>query len=245
VRIAFALVAPGLVAITLPFGLLMPHWRQLYAGCILGALLAMYACLVDAPPEWIERKRRGRDGERRTASRLRPLTRHGWHAAHDIDSGRGNLDHVVVGPGGVFLLETKNLQGEAVIDAGRLTIRRGDDERDSWTMTPPLGPRLRRDAYRLHEDLNRIGRVRFVQGVVVLWCDFPARLVETDRVVYVHGDHLAAWLRGLPQTLAPPLVTEVARRLQDLETRGFPGPLTPNGARDVGAQGIPTAPIPA
>jgi hypothetical protein len=37
----------------------------------------------------------------------------------------------------------------------------------------------------------------WVTPVVVLWADFPARRVEHDGVVYVHGDELVGWLRSL------------------------------------------------
>jgi hypothetical protein len=33
---------------------------------------------------------------------------------------------------------------------------------------------------------------------VVLWADFPARRVEHDGVIYLHGDQLVNWLRSLP-----------------------------------------------
>lgn len=50
-------------------------------------------------------------GERAVAEELEPLTREGYHVFHDVPvekvEGSFNLDHVVVGPTGLFAVETK------------------------------------------------------------------------------------------------------------------------------------------
>ncbi|HEY4299649.1 MAG TPA: nuclease-related domain-containing protein [Candidatus Didemnitutus sp.] len=50
-------------------------------------------------------------GERMTAEEIEPLREHGWRIFHDVPGERGgfefNIDHVLVGPGGVFSIETK------------------------------------------------------------------------------------------------------------------------------------------
>lgn len=48
----------------------------------------------------------GAAGERIVAQRLRRLPR-AWTVLHDIDRGRGNVDHIAIGPRGVFTIETK------------------------------------------------------------------------------------------------------------------------------------------
>jgi hypothetical protein len=194
-RIAFAIVAPVVGALTMLPTLIWPTWWQFYAGCALGSLAALYTCLLGAPPEWIARKRRGRDAERRTEKQLRPLERRGWRAVHDIAQPRGNFDHVLAGPGGVFLLETKTFTGQATLsDNGRLVITRGTDERDRWTPVPPIGPTVKRAAFDLREDLVRRTGIRWVQGVVVLWSDFPGGEATRSGIVYIHGTKLRAWL---------------------------------------------------
>jgi hypothetical protein len=42
-----------------------------------------------------------------TASELRPLHRHGWRIANHFALGRSDIDHVLIGPGGVIAVETK------------------------------------------------------------------------------------------------------------------------------------------
>lgn len=50
-------------------------------------------------------------GERMTAEELEPLRARGWRVFHDVPAATGkqefNIDHVVIGPGGVFSIETK------------------------------------------------------------------------------------------------------------------------------------------
>jgi hypothetical protein len=57
--------------------------------------------------------RRGAAGERRTARLLEPLERHGWVVLHDLSvpGSRANLDHLVIGPGGVFVIDSKQYRG--------------------------------------------------------------------------------------------------------------------------------------
>ena len=79
--------------------------------------------------------RRGAAGERRTARLLDPLERHGWAILHDlaVPGSRANTDHLVIGPGGVFVIDSKHYRGRLQLDAsGRL-----------WHGRYPLAPTLR------------------------------------------------------------------------------------------------------
>ncbi len=63
---------------------------------------------LDAVPQHIERWAVGADGERQTEKALRRLERVGWHFIHDLDRpGAGNVDHLAIGPGGVYVLDSK------------------------------------------------------------------------------------------------------------------------------------------
>ena len=35
----------------------------------------------------------------------------GWHVIHDASLGRGNVDHILIGPSGIFTVETKSHPG--------------------------------------------------------------------------------------------------------------------------------------
>src|SRR3954452_18934163 len=65
---------------------------------------------------------RGALGEERTAATLRELPA-AWTALHDVRwPGRrfANIDHIVIGPGGVFVVDSKNWSGNITVSAGVL-----------------------------------------------------------------------------------------------------------------------------
>ncbi len=59
----------------------------------------------------LERHDRGATGEEQVGGLLDGLADRGWHAIHDVSLGHGNVDHVLIGPGGVFTVETKSHPG--------------------------------------------------------------------------------------------------------------------------------------
>jgi Nuclease-related domain len=61
---------------------------------------------------------RGALGERRTAQLLGRLERHGWTILHDlaIPGSRANIDHLLIGPGGVVVVDSKQYRGRLQLD---------------------------------------------------------------------------------------------------------------------------------
>jgi hypothetical protein len=57
--------------------------------------------------------RDGARGERATARRLRRLERHGYVVLHDLQvpGSHANLDHLAIGPAGVFIIDSKRYSG--------------------------------------------------------------------------------------------------------------------------------------
>jgi Nuclease-related domain len=66
--------------------------------------------------------RHGAEGERRTARLLAPLERHGYQVFHDLAVPRSpaNVDHVVVGPTGVYVIDSKRYRGRLRYLGGHL-----------------------------------------------------------------------------------------------------------------------------
>jgi hypothetical protein len=66
--------------------------------------------------------RHGADGERRTARLLAPMERHGFQVFHDlaVPGSPANVDHVVVGPTGVYVIDSKRYRGHLHYSAGHL-----------------------------------------------------------------------------------------------------------------------------
>lgn len=58
----------------------------------------------------------GAAGEEAVGPRLERLVKHGWHVLHSIPVGKGksDIDHLLVGPGGVYTVNTKNHPGGRV-----------------------------------------------------------------------------------------------------------------------------------
>ena len=89
-------------------------------GLVVGALGAMAAGwgLRFRPSPDASAWRREAAGERRTVRLLGQLGRQGWAVLHDlaIPGSQANLDHVVIGPGGVFVIDSKQYRGRLQLD---------------------------------------------------------------------------------------------------------------------------------
>src|SRR6202051_1293374 len=59
----------------------------------------------------VERRDRGATGEEHVGSLLEELADGDWRGIHDASLGRGNVDHILIGPPGVFTVETKSHPG--------------------------------------------------------------------------------------------------------------------------------------
>lgn len=59
----------------------------------------------------VERHDRGAAGEEHVGSLLDQLAAEGWRVIHDASLGHGNVDHIAIGPTGVFTIETKSHPG--------------------------------------------------------------------------------------------------------------------------------------
>jgi hypothetical protein len=149
--------------------------------------------------------RRGAVGERRTSRLLAPLERHGWVVLHDlaIPGSQANLDHLVIGPGGVFVIDSKQYRGRLQLDgAGRL-----------WHGRYPLALALRAVDF----EADRAARVLVDPDVVVVvpivavhGAQVPWDKVVTNGVPVVTARRLPSMLRALPAVLGPERVTGLA-----------------------------------
>jgi hypothetical protein len=193
IRPRLALAVLLALAAFLGLSILWPEWRLLYIGAGLGLSFTFCAVTLDTPPRRIENWRRGAEGERRTAKVLDRLGKSGWVIVHDVPAPRGNLDHVVAGPSGLFVLETKTAEDGPSVEASDGSYSRWQLE--SWAR------QARGNAVKLRQMLGPVG-LGWINAVVVVWADFPDRVIEHDKVTYVHGEELAAWLEGRPQRTA-------------------------------------------
>jgi Nuclease-related domain len=80
----------------------------------------------------VDRRDRGARAEEHVGSMLEQLPPARWHVIHDASFGRGNIDHILVGPAGLFTVETKSHPGP--VRVGRVhgaTIRQAQAQRDA------------------------------------------------------------------------------------------------------------------
>lgn len=74
----------------------------------------------------------GAEGEETVAAALSPLGAEGWFALHDrVMPTGGNIDHILVGPGAVIVLDAKAWNGELKVSNGRLS-------NGGWSQTKAL-----------------------------------------------------------------------------------------------------------
>ena len=105
------LVALGVLAVaTALLGRAFGLRDMRFIGSEIGLLAAMFVVLRYVLP-LVERHDRGASGEEHVGGLLDGLQGKGWHAIHDASFGNGNVDHILIGPAGVFTVETKSHPG--------------------------------------------------------------------------------------------------------------------------------------
>lgn len=197
-------------------GFLDGHLVAWSAGLVVGAGLTLWIAFREMPPRYVETWREGAEGERMAEKTLRPLERSGWQVVHDVQNGHGNYDHVAVGPAGVYLLDSKNLQGVVEIKEGVPHLARRHDP-DSQAIFGRIRPHALSGAARLKREIEeRTGHRTWVQAVVVFWSEFPEGLVEDSKCVFVEGSRLCDWLQSRPDRLAPADIEEIAGGLASI-----------------------------
>lgn len=209
-RSRFLLMALALAPVVGLLVLAGVKWESLRwtSGFLVGCVVAMFVILRMSPPAWIENWQDGAVGEQWTGKALSPLEARGWVVLHDLPGERGNLDHVVVGPGGVFLLDSKRWRGSTTVSGDIATVCRFEDPDLSWRHGGVGYMKgLARD---VHDRLRSESRLnRWVEPVIVIWGDFPQR-VAGETCKFVHGEHLATWLEEQPKRIDASRVSQVA-----------------------------------
>jgi Nuclease-related domain len=183
-------------------------------GSLLGPRLGLILSVVAAvaagwglrfrPSPAAKAWRRGAVGERRTARRLAALERRGWAVLHDlaVPCSRANLDHLVIGPGGVFVIDSKQYRGRLQLDpSGRL-----------WHGRYPLAPALRTVSFEADQAALVVTDpdVVVVPVMAVHGAQVPWGKVVMDGVPVVPARRLPSMLCQLPAVLGPERVAALA-----------------------------------
>ncbi len=104
--VALGLVATATALLGRSFGLQDPR----FLAAEVALLVTIFVIIRYALP-LVERRDRGAVAEEHVGGVLDQLDRGRWRVIHDATLGRGNVDHIVIGPPGVFTIETKSHPG--------------------------------------------------------------------------------------------------------------------------------------
>jgi hypothetical protein len=104
-----------IVGAGLALGLIAGFGSWTFALGQVGLIVAIFVLDRLATPV-VDRWDRGARGEEHVGRILDGLAADGWLALHDATVGRGNVDHIVIGPGGLLTIETKSHGGRIAVD---------------------------------------------------------------------------------------------------------------------------------
>ena len=156
----------------------------------------------------VERFFKGARGEEKVAAVLRSLP-DAYHVFNDFAAGRAHVDHVVVGPGGVFSVETKSWRGVVTVEDSRVLLDGQLPDRD------PLAQTLR-EAALVRTVLAARGWTGAVTPVLVFASNaFSARCAEVRGVTIINLGELKAGFASGRVVISP---SELDRLVSLMET---------------------------
>ncbi|KQX71510.1 nuclease-related domain-containing protein [Streptomyces sp. Root1310] len=148
--------------------------------------------------------RKGLAGERRVGAELNRLVRHGWRVLHSIPlADKVDVDHLLVGPGGVFSINTKHHHKKAVWV--------GDDSvKVNHGKPVPYARKSRAEAKRVARVIERYcGFPVPVEPVLVFVGVTDLKVVATQLSVRVYQERQVAALAPLSGVLMAEQVEQV------------------------------------
>jgi hypothetical protein len=150
--------------------------------------------------------RRGAAGERRTARLLAPLERRGWAVLHDlaIPNSPANIDHLVIGPGGVVVIDSKHFRGQLRLDRDGMV----------WHGRHLLVSALRTTLWEADQadEVLGIADLTVAAIVAVHGASVPWGVLRAEGVTVVPARRLPDLLGALPPVLGPERVAWLADR---------------------------------
>lgn len=157
-----------------------------------------------------DKVRLGNEGELQIASRLDILHGAGWHVLHDRRKNPrspANLDHVVVGPPGVIVIDAKNWSG-GVLELDDRGMKLGGWRKDDALHAARVDAELVRGVAHGVAPVPCVGVLVFVHDV-----GLPSPVLHRD-VVLLQQAQLLPWLTQLPRVLTVEQVEQVSAHLE-------------------------------
>lgn len=166
---------------------------------------------------------RGADGEVRVGSELEKLPREQWFVFHDVILGtsNSNVDHLIIGPPGVFCVNAKNLSGSVWV-AERALLHNG--------FKTDYLPKSTAEARRVKRCLDAAMQTDIhVQPMLVILCDHFTMKAPPSDVLVCALRTLRSSLLALPPHLDRRDAFAIASRADRPSTWRFDD--TPRSAR--------------
>ena len=133
-----------------------------------------------------------------------------WHVYHDFVAGKFHVDHVLVGPAGVFAVETKYWRDPVRLESGELIVG------GHVPNHPPIA-QATAEAKAVGAVLARAGWTGEVFPVVCFASGtFKDGFAQSGKVLVANAEAFVKWLGERPSARAP---GDCARLVQLLETR--------------------------
>lgn len=118
--------------------------------------------------------KQGRDGERLVAQYLEHFRKLGFAVFHDVPNGDSNIDHVLIGPQGIYSIETKTLSKPERGDC-RITVAADGIRANGHLLERNPLIQAKAQARWLYSFFAETGYKPFIQPVVV----FPEWFIES------------------------------------------------------------------
>ena len=149
------------------------------ASLLVASLLWMIWSLIQGMRR-VERFFKGARGEERVSGILEALP-DGYHVFNDFVACGKHVDHVVVGPGGVFSVETKFWRGKVTVEEGRILLDGQLPDRSPVAQAS-------REAVLVRNALSAAGWKGDVTPVLVFASDtFVSHIAEVRGVVVINS----------------------------------------------------------
>ena len=174
----------------------------LFGPATVGIVLAVFSLgigywMLQRGMRHIERFFIGAKGEEKVAEILRALP-DPYHVFNDFVADGEHVDHVVVGPAGVFAVETKFWRGEVTIEDGHILLDGQLPDRS------PLA-QVRHEAKSVHAALKSANCLCDVTPVLTFASDtFRSRVAEIDGTVVINSNEIGRCFSEARRIVYPP-----------------------------------------
>lgn len=190
------------------FALALWIWGHAGIGAVTFAVAVAFSCWAATRGlRRVERFFKGARGEEKVAGVLAGLP-DGYHVFNDFKAGSGYVDHVVLGPTGVFSVETKCWSGEVTVEEGSVLINGRLPSRD------PV-PQAVKECELVRGGLAAVGWKGRVVPVLVFASDnFRASAIEVGGAVVMNSSGLVKAITAGSQILSE---SEIRRLVSIIE----------------------------